>query len=71
LIKPGIKIPTTIDKIKSSSVFTINFLKRLSSIWVVVFYSSQRKRLGVCWGISIPSAHNRSPMIAILLMFYS
>ena len=30
--------------------------------------SSQRKRLGVCWGISIPSADNQSPIIAILLI---
>ena len=37
----------------------------------VLQHNAQRKRLGVCWGISIPSAHNQSPMIAILLMFYS
>jgi hypothetical protein len=31
----------------------------------------ERSRLGVCWGIRIPSAHNQSTMIAILLIFYS
>jgi hypothetical protein len=29
------------------------------------------KKAWRCWGISIPSAHNQSPIIAILLMFYS
>jgi hypothetical protein len=45
--------------------------KRNLSICSVAFALQPTKKAWRCWENSIPSAHNQSLMIAILLMFYS